>query len=374
MSSIYKRNGIWQIQFMRDRKLVQRSLRTKNLVEAKSRQKLAEAELSKPKPNSTTIAELAEAYEEHAKTYYRKNGKQTSQMWQVSRVIEHLKDTFGKLSANEFGPSMLRLFIEHFIKEKLSRITVNKYAREAKRVFKWGVANELVEPSVYQALAAVESLKAGRSEATESKPVRPVLDSHIEKVKAALPPTLAALVDIQLLTAARPGELLKIRPCDIDRSGAIWEVNVIGHKTEHHGKSRMLFFGPKAQAILKPLMLQCGPGEFIFSPKHAITERNVDCKQRRRPGQRSDEPKTDRKVRGHYDTNSYRRAIMRACEEADVPDWTPNQLRHTAATRIRKQYGIDAAQVILGHSSADVTQVYAEVDRKKALDVVGEMG
>ena len=38
----------------------------------------------------------------------------------------------------------------------------------------------------------------------------------------------------------------------------------------------------------------------------------------------------------------------------------PNQIRHPYATRIRREYGLEAAQVLLGHSKADVTQLYAE--------------
>jgi site-specific recombinase XerC len=40
--------------------------------------------------------------------------------------------------------------------------------------------------------------------------------------------------------------------------------------------------------------------------------------------------------------------------------WAPNQIRHTAATAVRKLFGLEASQVLLGHSSADVTQIYAE--------------
>jgi site-specific recombinase XerC len=54
--------------------------------------------------------------------------------------------------------------------------------------------------------------------------------------------------------------------------------------------------------------------------------------------------------------------------------WSPNQLRHSAATEIRSRFGLEAAQVILGHSRADVTQVYAERDLAKAKTVVREVG
>ena len=37
-----------------------------------------------------------------------------------------------------------------------------------------------------------------------------------------------------------------------------------------------------------------------------------------------------------YTTGSYRRAIHRVCEKVGIPKWSPNRIRHTAATEIRK--------------------------------------
>jgi site-specific recombinase XerC len=54
--------------------------------------------------------------------------------------------------------------------------------------------------------------------------------------------------------------------------------------------------------------------------------------------------------------------------------WSPNQLRHTAATIIRERFGLEAAQVILGHSELTVTQVYAEMDQKKAIEIALKIG
>ena len=54
--------------------------------------------------------------------------------------------------------------------------------------------------------------------------------------------------------------------------------------------------------------------------------------------------------------------------------WSPNQLRHNAATRLRKEFGIEAARVILGHSSGNTTEIYAELDNKKAADIMSKIG
>lgn len=64
----------------------------------------------------------------------------------------------------------------------------------------------------------------------------------------------------------------------------------------------------------------------------------------------------------------------RGCVRASVPHWFPHQLRHNFATRVRKEYGIEVARILLGHRSAAITEVYAEVDRTKAMSVVAKIG
>jgi site-specific recombinase XerC len=54
--------------------------------------------------------------------------------------------------------------------------------------------------------------------------------------------------------------------------------------------------------------------------------------------------------------------------------WHPYQLRHAFATRVRKEHGLEAAQVLLGHSRADVTQVYAERNEELASAIAQKIG
>jgi integrase len=54
--------------------------------------------------------------------------------------------------------------------------------------------------------------------------------------------------------------------------------------------------------------------------------------------------------------------------------WSPGQLRHNAATWLRKEYGVELARIILGHASAFTTESYAEADRKSAMEVIGKIG
>jgi len=54
-----------------------------------------------------------------------------------------------------------------------------------------------------------------------------------------------------------------------------------------------------------------------------------------------------------------------------APEPAPAQLRHEGSGR---KHGLEAVQVLLGHSRADVTQVYAERNLASAVRVAAEIG
>jgi len=76
----------------------------------------------------------------------------------------------------------------------------------------------------------------------------------------------------------------------------------------------------------------------------------------------------------HYSTDSYRRCIHRVCDKNAIERWGPHRLRHSAATQIREVFGLDHAQASLGHKSADITQLYADLNTEKASEVARKIG
>lgn len=54
--------------------------------------------------------------------------------------------------------------------------------------------------------------------------------------------------------------------------------------------------------------------------------------------------------------------------------WHPHQLRHNAATELRKEFGTEAARTVLGLSSTSITEVYAEMDFDTAQEIMGKVG
>jgi integrase len=260
------------------------------------------------------------------------------------------------------------------------RSYINKQINRIRKMCAWATGEELVPLSSYQALTTVDGLRAGRSQAREKPPVGPVDDATVERTLPRLSPTVAAMVRIQRLTGMRPQEVVLMRAGEIDRSDpALWVYRPSRHKNEHRGKERVIYLGPQAQALLAPF-LGFGAGEPVFSPRRAEEHRRAEQRARRKspltPSQRARGPKPApaRAVGDLYDDSSYRKSIRRACLKLGLPIWFPHQLRHTAASEIRRKYGLEASQAVLGHSELGTTQIYAEVDRTAARRIVAEIG
>jgi integrase len=208
----------------------------------------------------------------------------------------------------------------------------------------------------------------------------------VEAVKPHVSRQVAALIDLQLLTGARPGELIDLRAIDIDTKHDPWRASLRAHKTAHYGKSRTVYFGPRAREVLAPFLASRPVDAPLFSPREAERERYAACGTHRRAAVVP--AATERRIGDCYTVSSYRRAIQYACDLAfPVPEgqdeaawrkahrWHPNQLRHTAATEIRREFGLEAAQLVLGHSSALVTDaVYAQRDEAKVAEVLRKVG
>ncbi|MFC1757170.1 tyrosine-type recombinase/integrase, partial [Planctomycetota bacterium] len=276
-----------------------------------------------------------------------------------------MRRLYGRSEAADFGPKKLKTVRQLFVDQGLARNTCNKYTNRIVRFFKWACSEELVPPHLHHGLASVRHLQRGRSEARETDAVKPVEDAVIDATCDQLGPIVADMVRLQRLTGMRPIEVCTVKPVDIDRSSEIWLFQPEVNKNEHHGKSRIVPIGPRGQELLSPYLLRDAQS-YCFRPD----ESNEQHYRKRRLSRTSRTELQDRRVTtpkrkpgDGYETAAYRRAIERAAKRAGVEHWTPNQLRHTAGTEIRKVFGLEAAQVTLGHSSANVTQVVQTIRR-----------
>ena len=325
-----------------------------------------------------TVVELAADYVKFAEQQY---GTAFNSEWRrVKFIIRPLVDLYGRTAAAEFGVLQLKALREKFIATGRSRGQINKDVGRIVRFFRWSAAEGRIPASVPQTLAIVPGLRKGKSEARETSPVLPVDDATVDATLAALPEVVADMVRFQRATGCRPAEVCGLRPCDVDRSGEVWLYCPAAHKTAHHGKERTIFIDPKAQGVLLKYLAR-DPEAFCFRPcdseakrlaaQHAARKTPLSCGNR--PGANKVR-KPKKRAGDRYDTQSYGAAVRRGAVKAGVERWSPNRLRHAAATEIRRQFGLEAAQIVLGHAKADVTQVYAERDLAKGLEVARRIG
>jgi integrase len=325
-----------------------------------------------------TINELLVEYLKFADGYYLKNGEPTKEPEDIRYATMPLRQLYGHTLAAEFGPLRLKAVRQAMIDAGWCRNLVNQRVGKVTRLFKWAVSEELIPASVHHGLKAVTGLRKGRSGVRESPPVKPVPMDFVEAIRPHVSRQVWAMIQLQLLTGARPGEIVTMRTRDIDTGGRAWVYSPDSHKGEHHDKDRRIYLGPRAIEIVKP-WLRPELEAFLFSPAEAMAERRAEQRQARKipvqPSQRNrKKPRPKKKPRERYDTDSYRRAIAYGCKLAGVPNWHPHQLRHNAATLLRREFNIDVARAVLGHAAPAVTERYAERDEALAVEAMLRVG
>ncbi len=321
-------------------------------------------------PAEITVRVVCADYRVHIAKRYANAPKEIHRLTGLCTLLE---SDYGDIPADQFGPRRLADVRDTLIAGGSCRTYVNRLVRCIKRIFRHAISQELVDIDVLNRLNTLEPLKYGQTVAPESVPVQPANLGDVRETAAFLSPVLAAMVRIQAATGMRPSELCSMRPSDIQqRPDGVWMYRLSKHKTSHRGTSKAVPIVGDARLALEPF-LDRAPDDFCFSPRESMAwfrsqkVRKTPLSCGNRPGtNRKHEPKRQPGVK--YTPSSYRRAITRAAQQAKVPHWFPYQLRHFAATEVRKALGVESAQALLGHSRADMTQHYAQVSEEKAIE------
>jgi integrase len=281
-------------------------------------------------------------------------------------------------------------------KPPLARGYINALMSAVKQVVAWLHAHKLVSAAVLADARALKALGPGDG-GRETGPVPPVEEWVVEATLPHLSPTVAAMVRVQRLTGARPGELCAMRPKDVSRAPAervvvpgtgrsvsaqavgdrlVWLYCPGAHKNLRRGKPRVIAVGPEAQAVLGPLLERRASGEFVFRPADALSPARCEALG----------------VRDYYTVRSFRTAIRRAVARANrlrqeaaakgaggpvvlLPPWHPHQLRHAAAEEIADVLDADAAGAALGHSaSRRALDSYVLASIRKAAEAAAKVG
>lgn len=378
-----------------------------------------------------TIDGLVAAFWQNAsaKRYRTADGGTKSELGNFPFSLAPLLAMYGGTPANEFrGPQLLAVqeamisgswrteeerqaMRGHRYGQGWARSVCNRALSRIKLVFRLAEAQGLVQEGTYEHLKTVPGLELDQAGVRETDDRAPVPADVVEKTLPHCNHVVRAIVELLLLTAARPKEIRLLTPASIAQDGRIevakgywitlgagcWGCRLKRHKTAHKKQRRVILFGPQAQAVLRPF-LDRPADQYLFSPAEAMTKRDENRRaSRKTPVQPSQvcrkKPNAKRRPGNHYDRRGLLSAVRYAADAADragrrkleqaglplpegriVPAWTPYQLRHLAAVRLIEQFGWDVARVVLGHSQEEMTRRYGLEDMRAAAKAMGEAG
>jgi integrase len=302
-----------------------------------------------PREGDRSVARVASAYLVHARRKFTKRGRPTTWGKLVERVMADVVAWHGADDPASFGPRTLRDVRARWMTEArpgkaapANRRTAHGYARIVVEMFRWAAEREMIDAALWHRLQVVKAPEP--HEGRDSPPPRR------SAPKAAVEATLgelrrgpaADILRLIELTGMRPGEACVMRGSDVERSGEVWAYRVPAdwNKTERSGRSRVVYLGPRAQAIVGPRIDRHGDG-YLFRPTSG-----------------------PRRATGPYRRQTLAALVAGASGRSERgASWSPNHLRHSAATRVDAALGTPAAQAMLGHGSARTTAIYVDPDR-----------
>ena len=300
--------------------------------------------------DSVLVCELVEAWLDYCETGddgeggYLKRGKLTSGIHAQRAAMNYLAAGFAAANVEEFGPDQLRAVRKGMIDAKLARKTINGYQAHIVQMFGWGVGRRLVPAEVWQTLKQVGRLQKGKTPAPDMPKKRAAAWADVEAVfphlhqDPACRAVLEAVVRVHWLLGGRPQDLVTMRVGDIDRGEDVWLYRVDANKNEHREQDLSYWIGPKARAILAPLLDGKRPADPVF-------------------GYPAKEGGPLRAIR----RGVYGLRVKEACKKAGVKPWTPHQLRHSRATEVMRIYeSNDAAAAVIGDSPEVTSSVYVD--------------
>lgn len=292
-----------------------------------------------------TIRELIQVYTAHARRYYRKpkSRRPTTEAALIVQALRPLELLAGDLPADQMTAATISAcrawLLEH---TQNCRKTINAKVARMIRMIAWACEPEqsLLDPMVLARVRCIRPLQYGRSGAPESKGLTAASPDQITDLLACLfeiagPMTpavrkarlrLATMVELQLESGMRSGELCSMAIEHLARQDGAWVYRPAEHKTEHKGRQRVVLIVGTGERLLTRWIAD---QQITAGPIFAMTP------------------------------DSYRQAIQRALKRSGLARWTPHQLRHAMAARTRSEYDLDMVQALLGHASSRTSEHYA---------------
>lgn len=223
----------------------------------------------------------------------------------------------------------------------------NRQVGRIKTVWRWLEETKRLPKGSWGELRLLRGIDPTDRRVRRLPKVRPASWEDVEATCSKLRSrTVRAMLRLTWLTGMRPGECRRMRGREVDRSGPVWLYRPGKHKNDWRGQDRVVPIGPRAQAILGPLLSASGGGT-VF---------------KNQAGNR-------------YTASGLAVMVGRAGERAGRPWFVTGSCRHGARLHVTREAGLDAARAVLGHANLGTTTHYAHgVDLETAKEVAQRLG
>ena len=263
-----------------------------------------------------------------------------------------------------------------------TRQGINHNLKHIRRIWNWGIGRGYVTQAQAKNLEELRQVSFGQ--APENHKRLKVTQEEFQKVLENVNSVVADMLQLIWFTAMRPGEVCKMRPCDIlcdDPECWLYipgrDISPVGeHKTMRFGRTKVIPLTTKSQSVLQKRISDFNSKEYIFKPIDAINEMFEErAKKRQTPPHYGNSPGTNKKEHpmirpgDKYTVSALRIACRRGCERAGVEPFKPYDLRRSTATGIRSVLDKEAAKLILGHTKTDTTDIYLLEEVHEAMKV-----
>lgn len=245
---------------------------------------------------------------------------------------KHLSGSLGKVPLADLSSNRLDDWLTAHIGTGLKPSTINKHIAFVNRLIRLAEKWSLIDNKSYFALR-IDKLKTG--DYTQRFLGKEEVDRLLAAARRDRHPFMYEVTKVLLLTGCRIGELRKARWRDLDDKARIWRVPVA-----KGGRSRKIYLNAAAMNTFREIYLKANHMGLKTGPDHFVL--------------------TNPKTKDCYD--SFYSSWYRILEDAGLSAIRLHDLRHTyASVLINSGATIYEVQKLLGHSSVNMTQRYAQL-------------
>lgn len=278
--------------------------------------------------NTLTISQMVTLFMEHGTADFAAR-RGTSEAGNYRDATRELLLLYGDMMTTDFDVLHLKSVRALMIENGLCRSTINKQRiRRIRTIFRWATEHHQLNPMVTHRLQSVKALKPGVDGVLESKRKLP---PTLEQIAAVLhdwrcPKVNRDMLRFQLMTGARPGEVVGCRGDEISQATNPWQWQPVRHKNAHREHPRLIPIGPRAQLSIVPYLND----GFLFLTK------------RGKP----------------FRVDHYHQMIDESCDRRKVVRFSPQSVRRFTLTQADELADIETAQEIASHADTRTTERY----------------